>query len=448
MSGLGRLWATPMLLCGKKTNKQDHASCSPSREDSISSSISHISVTEASLKHQTGVDPVSESVSQASCGTGGEPDTHSSDTKNVHTLDHDPAKEPRLHFLSGVDPVSESVSQASCGTRGEPDTHSNADPTNKQVSTNLLEVFSRSKAFKSKTEKINKQDHASCSPSREDSISSSTSHISVTEASPKHQTGVDPVSESVSQASCGTRGEPDTHSSDAKNVHTLDHDPAKEPRLHFLNDPVRQGSEKIFNIVLVGQTGSGKSASANTILAAVKSEEVTPFRSELSSLPVTTQCDFRILNASSGMQIRLVDTPDFLHEFVQNCQKHIEECKKYCEQDLCMVLLVLQLSRLTDGEKEILEKLEEKFGCPIKKKTMVLFTHGDDLKKEQRNPHQFIQENKSLTDIITSCNGQYQVFNNMSKSYKQVHELFGKIQKFDYFPELKKTKFPFDCFLL
>ncbi|XP_051269498.1 GTPase IMAP family member 8-like [Dicentrarchus labrax] len=188
--------------------------------------------------------------------------------------------------------------------------------------------------------------------------------------------------------------------------------------------------DNIFNIVLLGLTGTGKSASANTILAVGNTRRGSRqlFRSEPSSVPVTTQCEFRIMEKPFGVLVRLADTPDFFHDQLENSKAQVEECKKYCQPGHCVVLLVIQLGRFTDAEEGILEKLEDKLGWKIRESTIVLLTHGEDLKT--KSLPLFIEKSAPLKNIVESCGSRYHLFNNSSEDPKQVINLIKKIPNY------------------
>lgn len=193
--------------------------------------------------------------------------------------------------------------------------------------------------------------------------------------------------------------------------------------------------DNIFNIVMLGLTGTGKSASANTILAAGNSQRNSKkhFISMSHSLPVTTQCEVKIVKKLCGTQVRVVDTPDFLNDQLCNSQAQVEECKRYCQPGRCVVLLVLQLGRFTDVERGILEKLEKKLDWKIRERTIVLLTHREDLKGSLKS---YIDVNDGLKSIVEMCVNRLHLFNNSSNDTKQVIELIKKIPNYEnFFPK-------------
>nr|XP_046231793.1 GTPase IMAP family member 8-like isoform X2 [Scatophagus argus] len=195
---------------------------------------------------------------------------------------------------------------------------------------------------------------------------------------------------------------------------------------HHIGSSANGVPENTFNIVLLGLTGTGKSASANTILIA-GNPELDPrqlFKSQPSSLPITTQCEVKMTEKPFGVPVRVVDTPDFFHDELNNSEQQINECKKYLQQGQCVVLLVLQLGRFTDYEQGILERLEDKFGWTIRDSTIVLLTHGEDLKGDLE---QFIKASAPLRNLVELCHHRHHLFNNSSRDSKQVINLIKKI---------------------
>lgn len=156
-------------------------------------------------------------------------------------------------------------------------------------------------------------------------------------------------------------------------------------------------------------------------------------------MPVTTQCEVKIMEKLFGMNVRVVDTPDFFHDELKNSQAQVEECRKYCQPGQCVVLLVIQLGRFTDVERGILENLEKKLGWRIRESTIVVLTHGEDLKGSLEH---FIEAHVSLKNIVEMCGYRHHLLNNNSKDTKQVIELIKKIPNYKkIFPNFTK-KFP------
>ncbi|XP_034015609.1 GTPase IMAP family member 7 isoform X2 [Thalassophryne amazonica] len=175
-----------------------------------------------------------------------------------------------------------------------------------------------------------------------------------------------------------------------------------------------------YRIILVGKTGVGKSAAGNTILG----NEV--FESHLSSSSCTTEC--RKAKADvGGRKVAVIDTPglfdtNFKEEEVL---KKIVKCIDLSAPGPHAFLVVLQLGRFTQEEKDTVELIQSTFGKEAAKYTMVLFTHGDKLKA--LTIEQFISKNEDLAEFIEKCRHQYHVFNNQVKDPEQINQLMDKI---------------------
>ncbi|XP_062382371.1 GTPase IMAP family member 6-like isoform X1 [Sardina pilchardus] len=170
-----------------------------------------------------------------------------------------------------------------------------------------------------------------------------------------------------------------------------------------LSDSFRMPELKV---MMLGRTGSGKSASGNTILGR------EAFKSETSAVPVTMyrECQSEVVE---GRNITVIDTPEIT---LMNASG-LSECPH-------VFLLVIPMGGVTFSNE--VKWVQNSFGEEALKFTIVLFTRGDQLKR--KSVEEFLQESSGLQTLVNNVGGRYHMFDNENaQGDQQVKELLGKI---------------------
>ncbi|XP_042285997.1 GTPase IMAP family member 9-like [Thunnus maccoyii] len=198
-------------------------------------------------------------------------------------------------------------------------------------------------------------------------------------------------------------------------------DTSEQPAAVRSTPPTVFNNNELIRIVLVGKTGAGKSATGNTILGQKK------FKSEFAFISLTECCQ-KAYGDVDGQMVAVIDTPGLFdtRNTEEKTAEDIVQSISYASPGPHIFLVVIKLGRFTEEEKHTVEKIQEIFGEEANKYSMVLFTHGDQLKG--KTIEELLEESKALQELVAKCNNQYHVFNNELKDHSQVRKLLEKIR--------------------
>lgn len=156
-------------------------------------------------------------------------------------------------------------------------------------------------------------------------------------------------------------------------------------------------------IVIIGETGAGKSSLGNTIFKNIKFKVKHDLDTGMSGCEANTKY-------LSGREITLIDIPvifDQEKELKPGLVKYVTECSPGAHA----FIIVLKTEKDTEKGKYIISKINEYFSEEVFRYATVVFTHGKRLPKRQQIKD-FVKTEKSLSDFVEKCGNRCHVVDN------------------------------------